>query len=104
MLENIPEKLEFTALENIALARVQPFGMHLFEFIFYILLALLCLLAFRSFIKSMALVVLKPRKEDFLTQVTNSEFVQGECASCGWKGMVPLYRKRCPKCSSTTFA
>jgi hypothetical protein len=103
MQNNPLENIKFSTLDNLALARVEPFGLHLFEFIFYVFLGIFILLAFRSFLKSLGMIFLKPRKEHFLSS-TDSTFVPGECAICGWQGQVPAFRKKCPKCGGTTFA
>jgi hypothetical protein len=94
--------MEFTWLEDLALARVEPFGLHLFEFILYVLLGILALFALRSLMRSFGMILLKPKREDFLSS-GSVEMVAVECLSCGWKGQVFKLRKRCPKCGGDSF-
>ena len=103
MLQKLLNHVEFTGLQNLILARVEPFGLHLFEFIFYCILGFFILLALRSFFRSTGMILFRPKKEDFLTSVTQQDYVQGQCVRCGWTGQVPTLRKRCPKCGNTAF-
>ncbi|MBZ0274272.1 hydrogenase maturation nickel metallochaperone HypA [bacterium] len=103
MLDKLLHRLDYSGLEDIALARVEPFGLHLFEVIFYAFLLLLGLFALRSLLRALAMVIIPPKRELFTETPIDFDVEFAECASCGWTGEVPAFRRRCPKCGSTTL-
>ncbi|MCZ7584768.1 MAG: hypothetical protein M5R36_16330 [Deltaproteobacteria bacterium] len=103
MPEQVHNPIDFTIFEDIAMARVEPFGVHLFEAIFYVLLGLLIAIAVRSFIRSISMMMTAPKRDEYSELATGFQYVESTCAECQWTGELPSYRRRCPNCGSTVF-
>ena len=101
MKEKLARQLDFSAFEDFVLARVEPFGLHLFEVVFFIILGIFVLLTLKTLLQSVAMMILKPKRNKFLDIVTSSGYVDVTCPACGWEGTVPAFHKVCPKCGST---
>lgn len=90
-------------IDKLAMARVEPFGLHLFEFILYLFVGFLLILAFSTLINAIKLHA-TPSAGEIAEIMEMIETVEVRCASCEWSGRVGTFHKACPKCGSRKFA
>lgn len=69
------------------------------EIVYYFIIILLCISILRSIIKALS-AGLPPRSIEEPGTV-DSDFVV--CAGCQWKGKVPRFKKKCPRCGGSNF-
>jgi hypothetical protein len=89
-------------VDNLAMARFEPFGLHLFEFILLILVGVIFILAFLSFLKNMKLYF-RPTEEEIEKTMENIVILDVTCSKCEWRGKVPKFDKVCADCGCKEF-
>ncbi len=89
-------------VDNLAMARFEPFGLHLFEFILLIFVGAIFVLAFLSLIKNLRLY-LSPTEQEIEETMEKIVILEVTCAKCEWQGRVPKFDKVCADCGGTEF-
>lgn len=101
-MDKVFQQLEYSLWEKLALARVEPFGLHLFEFIHYCLLGLLILWTLRVFFRTLAMMR-APSNRDMLELPPSLRVEHVQCTSCEWTGNLPKRNRKCPACGGDAF-
>ena len=75
------------------------FGLLLPELIYYLIILLLLI----SILKSIFKAVLVGRPPTPISEPGTVDTVFVVCVTCQWKGKVPRFKKKCPRCGGTNF-
>ncbi|MCB1154312.1 hypothetical protein KDL45_11735 [bacterium] len=89
--------------QNWALARVEPFGMHLFEVIFLVAFGILALLLVFHYFKTFSFLFAHPSDEAVARDAGRFSLEQMDCPDCDFSGWIPSFKRQCPKCGNRRF-
>lgn len=101
-MDKVLEQLEFSFWDRLAMGRVEPFGMHLFELIHVVLFAVIVLWMLKVILNTLVLLK-RPSKSDLLKLPSSLRVERVQCSSCQWIGHLPLRGRKCPSCGGDSF-
>ena len=97
------ESYSLSLIDKLAMAQVEPFGMHLYEVILYLVIAILCFFILLS-LRKIIVLRMSPSADDVDDAMERITIIQVKCLKCEWEGRIGSFMKECPKCGGKDFA
>ena len=102
MMEETTGQYGLSLVDNLTMARFEPFGLHLFEFVLLFVVGIVFVLAILSLIKTLKLYT-RPTEEEIEETMEKIVILEVTCSKCEWHGRVPAFAKICAECGGTEF-